>query len=46
MIVDDSTGKFASGMDRFGSIDDRMQIKLKSKFLNSLRVKTQLHKRL
>jgi len=29
-------------MDKFGSVVDRMDMKLGSKFLNSLRVKTQL----
>jgi len=36
----------ASGMDKFGSTIDRMNMKLGSKFLGSLRVKTQLLKRL
>ena len=33
-------------MDKYGSVVDRMNIKLGSKFLNSLKIKTQLHKRL
>jgi len=33
-------------MDKFGSVIDRMDMKLGSKFLNSLRIKTQLLKRL
>jgi hypothetical protein len=33
-------------MDRFGSIVDRLCMKLRSRFLSSLRVKTQLLKRL
>ena len=33
-------------MDKFGSVVDRMNMKLGSKFLNSLRIKTQLLKRL
>ena len=32
-------------MDKFGSVIDRMDMKLGSSFLNSLRIKTQLHKR-
>jgi len=40
MRVDDCTGKCASGMDRFGSVVVRMNMKLGSKFLNSLRIKT------
>ena len=35
-----------SGLDKFGSVIDRMNMKLGSKFLNSLRIKTQLLKRL
>ena len=31
-------------MDKFGSVIDRMNMKLGSKFLNSLRIKTQLLK--
>ena len=33
-------------MNKFGSVIDRMNMKLVSKFLNSLRIKTQLLKRL
>jgi aspartate carbamoyltransferase regulatory subunit len=33
-------------MDKFGSVIDRMDMKLGGKFLNSLRIKTQLLKRL
>jgi hypothetical protein len=46
MTVNNYTGKCASGMDKFGSVVDRMYMKLGSKFLSSLRVKTQLLKRL
>ena len=42
MRVDNSARKGTSGMDKFGSVVDRMDMKLGSKFLNSLRVKTQL----
>ena len=42
MGVDSRVGKGTSGMDKFGSVVDRMDMKLGSKFLNSLRVKTQL----
>jgi hypothetical protein len=41
MRVDNSAGKGTSGIDKFGSIFDRMNIKLGSKILNSLRIKTQ-----
>ena len=44
MRVDISAGKSTSGMDKFGSVIDRMNMKLGSKFLNSLRIKTQLLK--
>ena len=43
--VDNSTGTY-TGMDNFGSVIDRMNMKLGSKFLNSLRIKTRLLKRL
>ena len=33
-------------MDKFGSVVDRMNMKFGSKFLNSLRIKIQLLKRL
>jgi hypothetical protein len=46
MRVDNSAGKGTSGMNKFGSVIDRMNIKLGSKSLNSLRIKTQLLKRL
>ena len=35
-----------SGTDKFGSVFDRMNMKLESKFLNYLRIKTQLLKQL
>jgi len=38
--------KCAPGMDKFGSVIDRINIKLGSMFLSSLKVKTQLLKRL
>ena len=38
--VDNSTGKCASGKDKFGSVIDSMYMKLGGKFLSSLRVKT------
>jgi hypothetical protein len=40
MRVDNSAGKGTSGMDKFGSIIDKMDMKLGSKFLGSLRIKT------
>jgi hypothetical protein len=46
MRVDNSTGKGTSGMDKFGSVIDRMNMMFGKKFLSSLRVKTQLLKRL
>ena len=46
MRVENRAGKGTSGMDKFGSVIDRMNMKLGSKFLNSLRIKTQLLKRL
>ena len=46
MFRDKSAGKGTSGMDRFGSVIDRMNMKLKSKLLNLLSIKTQLLKRL
>ena len=36
MRVDNSAGKGMSGMDKFGSVIDRMNRKLGSKFLNSI----------
>ena len=44
MIADNSVGKGTSGMYKVGSIIERMNMKLGSKFLNSLRIKTQLLK--
>ena len=44
--VDNSAESGMSGMDKFGSVIDRMNIKLGSKFPNFLRIKTQLLKRL
>jgi hypothetical protein len=46
MGVDSRVGKGTSGMDKFGSVVDRMNMKLRSKFFKSLRIKTQLLKRL
>ena len=46
MSIDNSAGKGTSGMDKFGGVIDRMNMKLGSKFLNSLRIKTQLLRRL
>jgi hypothetical protein len=46
MGVDDCPGKGMSDMGKFGSVIDRMNMKLGSKFLNSLGIKTQLLKRL
>ena len=52
MSIDNSAGKGTSGMDKFGSVIDRMDMKLGSKLLNwkqasnSLRIKTQFLKRL
>ena len=46
MRVNDSVGKGTSGMYKVGSIIERMNMKLGSKFLNSLRFKTPLLKRL
>jgi hypothetical protein len=42
MRVDYSAGKGSSGMNKFGSVIDRMNMKLGSGFLNSLGIKTQL----
>ena len=44
MRADNIVGKGMSGMDKFGSVIDRMNMKLGSKFLDSLRIKTQLLK--
>ena len=46
MRIDHNAGKSTSGMDTFGSVIDRMNMKLGSKFLNSLKITTQLLKRL
>ena len=46
MRVDNSTGKGMYGMDKFSSVIDKMNMELESKFLDSLRIKTQLLKRL
>ena len=46
MRVYNSARKGTSGMNKFGSVIDRMNMKLGSKFLNSLRIETQLLKRL
>jgi hypothetical protein len=46
MRVNHCAGKVTSGMDKFGSVIDRMNMKLGSKFLNFLRIKTQVLKRL
>jgi hypothetical protein len=46
MRVDNSAAKGTSGMDKFGSVFDRMDMKLGSQFLNSLRIKTQFLERL
>jgi hypothetical protein len=46
MRVDISARKGTSGVNMFGSVIDRMNMKLGSKFLNSLRIKTLLLKRL
>ena len=45
MSVNNSVGKGTSGMDKFGSKVGKMNMKLESKFLDSLRIKTQLLKR-
>jgi len=41
-----STGKCTSGTDKFGSVVDKMYMKIGSKFFSSLRVKTQILKML
>ena len=46
MRVDNTAGKGTSVMDKFGSIIDRINMKLGSKFLNYLIIKTQLLNRL
>jgi len=42
MRVDNNAGKGTSGIGKFGSAIDIMNMKLGSKFLNSLRIKTHL----
>ena len=44
--VDNSAGKGTSVINKFGSVIDRKDMKLGSKFINSLRIKIQLMKRL
>jgi len=39
MSIDNSVGKGTSGMDKFGSVIDRTNMKLGSKFLDSLIIK-------
>jgi aspartate carbamoyltransferase regulatory subunit len=46
MRFNNSAGKGMSSMDKFGSVIDRINMKLGSKFLNNLIIKTQLLKRL
>jgi aspartate carbamoyltransferase regulatory subunit len=46
MRVDISAGEGMYGMNKFGSVIDRMNVKLGSKFLTSLRIETQLPKKL
>ena len=46
MRDDNSAGKGTSDMNKLGSIVDQINMELGSKFLNSLRIKTQLLKRL
>jgi hypothetical protein len=46
MSVDYSAGKGMYGMNKFGSIIDRMNMQLGSKYLSSLRIKTQFLERL
>jgi hypothetical protein len=45
MRVDNSAGKGTSYMDEFGSAIDRMNMKLGSKFLNSMQIEAQLLER-
>jgi hypothetical protein len=44
MRVDNCAGKGTSGLDKYGSGIDRMNMKLGRKFHNSSRIKTQLPK--
>ena len=46
MIVDNSTGKGTSGMDKFSSKVHRVHMELGGKPLNSLRIETQFFERL
>ena len=46
MIVDNSTGKGTSGMDKFSSKVHRVHMELGGKLLDSLRIKTQFLERL
>ena len=46
MIVDNSTGKGTSGMDKFSSKVHRVHMELGGKLLNSLRIMTQFLERL
>jgi hypothetical protein len=46
MRVDDSAKKGTTGKDKFGSAIDRINMKLGSKFINSLRIKAQLLEKL
>ena len=46
MIVDNSTGKGTSGMDKFSSKVHRVHMELRGKLLNSLRIETQFLERL
>jgi hypothetical protein len=46
LVWNNCAGICTPGMGKFGSIVDRMCMKFGSKFLNSLRIKTQILKRL
>ena len=46
MRIDNSTGKGTTGMDKFSSEVHRVHMELGGKLLDSLRIKTQLLKRL
>jgi hypothetical protein len=45
MRFDESTGKGTSGMNKFVSVIDRMNMKLGSNFHSTLRIKAQLLKK-
>ena len=45
MRVDNSTGKCVPGMDKFGSLVNRLRMELESKFINSLKIKTKVLER-